>query len=339
MEFYEKVIAALKNCTGNKPELMRQKAKEFMPEICKAYQQFPYEYSASTFPKLRNIAMANLMKFFDTSTRLNFDDFHALESLFTASGPTAEARLFALMLISVSTPDKDFEYQALKKILDLQLVESGAVGKLSLDELKGWALKFMTHSRGKQVLTEICELMQPAPQQVNVDKLDIKVQFFSSPDTTLWGFSGINTIFINVLALQKVHEFAMKKHDPKKDIQAWKDDGSFEEHIKMVVAIIGFHELTHIVIRKTKNNANYVHTSHAVSHKFGHYHSNNAGLIAVIRVLDLPPINWEFLATDSDCVHVLFKFVNTPNQTAPVLSIYNFSQLSTTNTFLVCDGQ
>eukprot|EP00026_Physarum_polycephalum_P013302 Phypoly_transcript_13687.p1 GENE.Phypoly_transcript_13687~~Phypoly_transcript_13687.p1 ORF type:complete len:265 (+),score=30.35 Phypoly_transcript_13687:206-1000(+) len=242
------------------------------------------------------------------------------------------------MLISVAEHEKTYVWKTLTRLLELQIVDNGAVGKLPLEELSGWALKLLAHSKGKQVLTEICELMQPSKQQVNLDNLDIKVQFFTSPDTTLWGFSGVNTIFINLLVLQKVHEYAKKNHDPKREILVWQDDGSYEEHIKMIVAIIGFQELTHIVIRKMDNNANYVTTSEVIAQKFRHFHSKNAGVIAQIRLLDLPPIEWDFLAAESDCVHKLFKFINTPNLAAPVLTPFNLSQLAVTDTFLVCDG-
>eukprot|EP00026_Physarum_polycephalum_P010621 Phypoly_transcript_10789.p1 GENE.Phypoly_transcript_10789~~Phypoly_transcript_10789.p1 ORF type:complete len:357 (+),score=38.21 Phypoly_transcript_10789:151-1221(+) len=322
MAFAEHVVATLKGRTGGTSQELKETLAKFEPQICEKYQVLPYVQPESMISTLRNFAMANTIRFFEfsTSDSFNFDHFHLLEPIFSGTGPDAEVRLQALMRLTIGAPDSVFE--SLCALKDLKLVNSGTVCNVPFDEMKKWTLRLFNHPRGKLILQEMVGFSYPRKRQVDLEKLISTdgIHFFTHSDASLYSFSGMGTIYVNLHAIEKAHEYAKKIHtDPSQGQGIWKTEECFEMQVKMICAVVGYYEVVFMAIRMLVDNLNDEDTDF-LKHRFIHYNTSNAGVIALIRLLDLPPIHWNTLTSNQGTIPELFQFFANDTLSPPKIS-------------------
>jgi len=264
----------------------------------------PYHYDAATFlTDLRDVTMAYVVNS-TYAAPVTGRQFRAIFPLFTGTGLVAEARLFAVLYLSQNLHG---DFTTFVQQLKIQLVNSGMVGEVSLSDLKIWALKLLSHPRGIQVLNDIYDAFN-FEEHAALNPAELvssnQVHFFSSPDAQMYGFSGIGSIFINLDSLQQAY-LKLKKKQEDWELE---DKECFSFQTKMLVAVIGFHEAAHLAIRRLTNNASES-SFREVSMKFSYIPRLDVGIIAQIRLFDLPLLDWETgISYETRIVRDLFKW-------------------------------
>jgi len=323
--FVERVLHALKQ-TRTTEELSDHKilVETLTPFIPEAQQLFvlPYVSDSSTFKALRNVTAAKMVQFFVESTILAIANARPLLPLFEATEPnaTAEARLFAALHLLVRGDYQLSQVVDVEKLLDIKLVDSAKVGSVELDDLKEWALKFLSQPRAKQVLSELVAIVSTndnANSPVIIQ--DTQVQFFTCKDSDLYGFSGIGKIFINLTALEKLHA-----HRSNLWAKVWTEEITNKQATKITTALIGLHEAANMVIRQRMRNANLTDTCNLVQQRFA-FMPYDAGVIAELRLLDFGFLALNAISADSNSVNELFQFFNSNETSAPAVNHMNFA--------------
>jgi len=263
----------------------------------------PYECGSSVYiKKLKDVAMANLVRFFRYAAGLCDKDFYTLKNLFTSTGLISEARLFALL--PLAKPHADRYFTDIQNLLGISLIDSGEIDGIALPNLRLSALVLLAHPRAKSVINKLAKLASGETIEINQLVSSDGVYFFRSSDTQFWGFSGIGTIFINLSALEAATQFrtSMVEDD-------W-DQECFRRATILMVAVIGFHVAAHMAIRKATNNVNESNFQF-YSTRYNHYKSNDVGVLAQLLLFD-QMLNWAHVSSSKQNIHVLFQYFHNP---------------------------
>jgi len=239
-----------------------------------------YDYKKS-FGRLQGAVMVNFVDVLYDGGKSNVADVLKLKSLLFSdpSNPSTEARLFAaLHLLKKHLPDS----RGWDDLLSIKIVHSGEVAGVGLSQLKAWAVSLIYHPRAWKILTEVVRTTHPDPKppiEITPTNLEPKVHFFTSDNTSLWAFSGIGTIFLNLSAFSKAYD----------DCQARAnfDELLFPNTLKLLVAAVGYHVIVHLAVWKAANDANAFEVSEEMDRNYGHFYLCEPGLVAQIRFFGL----------------------------------------------------
>jgi len=123
------------------------------------------------------------------------------------------------------------------------------------------------------------------------------VQFFKSVDTDLWAFSGIGTVYLNIIpftqAYVKAKRHAVFAEQPK-------------HALLLAVAAAGFHESAAMAIRKALNNAN-VSSVDNFARWYPHFYTSDPGTLAQILLFKIGIPRW-WLIDSKEARDAMFAF-------------------------------
>eukprot|EP00026_Physarum_polycephalum_P005127 Phypoly_transcript_05155.p1 GENE.Phypoly_transcript_05155~~Phypoly_transcript_05155.p1 ORF type:complete len:306 (+),score=24.87 Phypoly_transcript_05155:1024-1941(+) len=248
--------------------------------------------------------------------------FMRLRALFFDEGDTAIARMFAALHL---VNGHDFEVSDLYNLQNLKLVDSDKIkiGIHSLEDLKKWTVKLLTHPRAQKVFRDIIDTTFPALQNpVHVPPVELvkNVVFFDlDNDPELWAFSGIGTVYVNCSSLRKGLESFTIEGTANIEMRG-------DLSVKLMVAAIGLFEAANMAVRKVQNDLLFVPDPNIKFHNLG----NSPGAIAQVRFFDLPLLNWgEYYAADSTIVEKIFKYCCEDTKEPPEIPVHGLNTTPT----------
>lgn len=304
--YYERVLATLEGANDSQFFATVATLKKGVENL-----DFPYTTANEDVPlKLRDAAMENLIQWVESP--LSVKDVRELLAYFKETGDEADARLFAsLPLLKQFKPQTHGE-KVCKTLRTLKLVTDNLkVGDVSLSDLKAWAVKLLSHPRGKKVLTDMVDTIDEGG--FTLDGLtENSIRFISSEyGVELWGFSGIDKIYINIAALNGAHKEAIS-------LGYWSSK-DLEMYTKMLVAVIGFTEAAHCALRKVDDDAK--DWKFSVIHQFyTHCSSRDPGVIAQTELFT-KLLDWQLFSSSQESVREMFKYFDSSATEPPKISI------------------
>jgi len=310
--FAERVIVALE--AMNKQQIQKVDLEPFLREALDmvntplAYSS--YDHSDASISKLQDYVMINLLiSLCNIPYVVGRPEVAHFRSLILPpkKDPTAEARLFAALHLAKTSVPNSWE------LLTLELVDSGEVAGVNLQQLKEWAIKLIFHPRGWKLLLQMVKYsnsqLNPPVIDISPNNLVSKVQFFTCQDVGLWAFSGVGTLFLNLSAFAHVHE-----EYTRKDFDFLSD---FSKIAPLLAATVGYHEIVYMAVLKTADNVNTTGVEGNLKQRYGYYYSVNPGLIAQIRLFGLGGIPEWFYLKDSHAQDFLEYIKNGTRKVMP----------------------
>jgi len=214
-------------------------------------------------------------------------DWNILEPLFNDVSDSAVPRLFASLLFSYTLAhlEKSGIAGRLGSLTDLKIVPNDKIGGIPFADLQKFAKDALDHPKVRaateRVLKEATTLSNPT-----IDGEITAVKFVEyKTDTSLFGFSGLGTVYINVASFaEQIAKYSASLKD------------GLPNAVKLAYTSIIIHENARIKFRKMADNP--VHYGPAELRKYRVYkpHVLEIGVLAEIFAYDSAPA-W-FQSTD-----------------------------------------